>query len=110
MTGPVGMQSMNVGLEEASQLAAFFSAVLHRRQSQQRLVQYGQERLAQWRQLLGVAGGLRASDGTDPWVAPKAPLLLPCLPASGSELERLARQLGLQPAWNGATILTTGMA
>lgn len=95
MTGPAGMQSMNVGLREGRELAAALAGVLRDDQPAEKLDDYGRGRRAEWRSLLGVKGGLQASAEADPWVAGVADRLLPCLPASGEELVRLAGKLGL---------------
>ena len=93
-TGPAGMQSMNVGLSEAKQLADIMTGILRHGQEDGLLEQYNGERLAQWRQLLGLEGGLRPGPDTDPWIAQHFDQLLPCLPASGYDLQRLAQQVG----------------
>jgi hypothetical protein len=59
------------------------------------LENYNQECLSQWRQLLGLTGGLRARAGTDSWVRARLKRILSCLPASGKELSQMAEQLGL---------------
>ena len=95
ITGPVGMQSMNVGFLEGEQLADILAGILREGHSTTRLSEYNRTRLAEWKQLLAVEGGLAASEATDPWVAKRAERLLGCLPASGNELTALAAQLGL---------------
>ena len=47
---------------------------------------------------LGLTGGLKSDGQTDPWIRQHASRLLPCLPATGPELGRLAQQLGLRLA------------
>lgn len=93
MTGPVGMQSMNVGFREAHALAGILAGNLGDGATAERLETYNQERLAEWRQLLGLASRPSAGPGTDPWIAGRADRLLSCLPASGPELTQLAQQL-----------------
>jgi 2-polyprenyl-6-methoxyphenol hydroxylase-like FAD-dependent oxidoreductase len=93
-TAPAGMQSMNVGLSEADQLADLMAGVLEDGQDLARLEAYNRERSAQWRQLLGLEGSLRPGRDTDPWIAEHFDRLLPCLPASGYDLQRLAQQVG----------------
>jgi hypothetical protein len=41
-------------------------------------------------------GGLRPQAQATDWVSKHASRLLPCLPASGKELDALARQIGLE--------------
>jgi 2-polyprenyl-6-methoxyphenol hydroxylase-like FAD-dependent oxidoreductase len=94
MTGPVGMQSMNVGLREAHELAHLFEGVLGGGVPLERLENYNRQRTDQWRHLLGLTGGLQTTDALDPWLGDHREQLLPCLPASGADLTALARQLG----------------
>jgi 2-polyprenyl-6-methoxyphenol hydroxylase-like FAD-dependent oxidoreductase len=96
-TGPAGMQSMNVGLGEAWQLAEIMASILRDGQSPAQFQEYNCERLAQWRQLLGLEGGLHPGPDTDPWIAQNFDRLLSCLPASGDDLERLTQQVGAVP-------------
>jgi len=96
MTGPAGSQSMNVGLREAADLTAIIAGVLRDGQPGDGLREYNQQRLAEWQQLLGLAGGLKPTDRADPWLRQSAERLLPCLPASGSELANLVQPLGLR--------------
>lgn len=96
MTGPAGIQSMNVGMREVGDLAERIANILHKRAPLTTLDEYGASRSAEWRQLLGLAGGLRAGAGTTPWIAARRHRLPPCIPASGADYERLAAQLGLQ--------------
>jgi 2-polyprenyl-6-methoxyphenol hydroxylase-like FAD-dependent oxidoreductase len=96
LTGPVGMQSMNIGLREAHELVDLMTGVLRENASDEQLREYGRQRLAQWRFLLGLEGGLTAEDVTDPWVRQVSERLLPCFPASASELAALAQQLSLK--------------
>jgi 2-polyprenyl-6-methoxyphenol hydroxylase-like FAD-dependent oxidoreductase len=95
LTGPVGVQSMNVGLREANDLAGILARVLREGGSVEPLQAYHRQRQAEWRCLLGQAGGLTSEDQTDPWVRDCSARLLPCIPASGTDLARMAEQLGL---------------
>jgi len=94
MTGPAGIQSMNVGIREGCELAHLIVGAL-RNGKQEELEAFNASRLAEWRFLLGKDPGLQAKAGTDPWIAARAARLLPCLPASGADLRTLAKQLGL---------------
>lgn len=104
MTGPVGIQSMNVGLREAHDLAQTIAHILQESRSMEHLDVYNHQRLAEWRSLLGLADGLKAGPQADPWVRKHADRLLSCLPASGDDLARLAEQLGLETEAVSATI------
>ncbi len=95
MTGPVGIQSMNVGLREAHDLAKTLTDILHHGRSMDNLEHYNNRRQAEWCYLLGLEGGLKPGPMTDPWVREHAHRLLPCIPASGETLNELAHQLDL---------------
>lgn len=97
LTGPAGMQSMNVGLREAKQLAEMMAAVLRHGEPVTQLQDYGAQRLAEWRWLLGVERPWTADDQADPWISGRADRLISCLPASGAELVAAAKQLQLEP-------------
>ena len=94
-TGPVGVQSMNVGLAEAAALAGAIRRVLRERAPLSVLEACDREWQGEWRRLLGLAGGLKPGKETSPWVKERCGRILPCLPASHEELPRLAGQLGL---------------
>ncbi|MHB8971968.1 MAG: FAD-dependent oxidoreductase [Pirellulaceae bacterium] len=95
LTGPAGMQSMNIGLREATQLADILANMLRGRGSVGQLADYERERVSEWQFLLGQKGGLTSDAHTDPWIAQCSPRLLSCLPASGADLAALGRQIGL---------------
>ncbi|HJQ97654.1 MAG TPA: FAD-dependent monooxygenase [Candidatus Polarisedimenticolaceae bacterium] len=95
LTGPVGMQSMNGGLREASQLATTIAKILRGQEAMTALPEMASRTLAEWRFLQGKAGGLRTTSGTPPFVRAHAERLLPCLPAIGDDLDTLADRLGL---------------
>lgn len=95
MTGPVGMQSMNVGLREAYELAAGMAALLQGQDSPERLQEYDRRGMAEWRFLLGLEGGLEPQREADPWIGQHRARLLSCIPASGPDLAHLAQQLRL---------------
>jgi 2-polyprenyl-6-methoxyphenol hydroxylase-like FAD-dependent oxidoreductase len=98
MTGPVGGQSMNVGLREAAQLAEILAGNLRGSSSRDALAAYGSQRLNEWQQLLGVGGPHLATVGdVSPWIADRLERIVPCVPASGVHLAALVRQLGLEP-------------
>lgn len=94
-TGPVGVQSMNVGLAEAASLAAALRRVLREKAPLKLLETCDREWQAQWRRLLGVTGGLKPRNETSSWVRERRVRLLSCLPASNEDLAPLAGQLRL---------------
>lgn len=97
VTGPVGMQSMNVGLREAGELAGIVTAILKQGESPTRLEEYNRGRLQEWNGLLNLQDNFRPGDTASPWVRQFADQILSCLPASGADLAALAGQLGLRP-------------
>jgi 3-(3-hydroxy-phenyl)propionate hydroxylase len=99
MTGPAGMQSMNVGLREAEDLTTIIAGQARNGPSTEPLEAYSDRWLHRWRFLMGLEGGLKPREKTDPWIAHNAARLLPCLPASGDDLADLAGQLKLDVDW-----------
>ena len=93
-TGPVGVQSMNVGMAEAATLAGVLRKVLREKAPLSALETCGAEWQGEWRRLLGLTGGLKPRSETSPWARERAGRILSCLPASHEELGRLAGQLG----------------
>jgi 2-polyprenyl-6-methoxyphenol hydroxylase-like FAD-dependent oxidoreductase len=96
LTGPAGIQSMNVGLREARDLAARLAQAARGTGGGGSLLDYDHDRRHEWRRLLGLAGSLDAEPSASPEIARHAGRLLPCLPASGGALASLARALGLR--------------
>jgi len=76
-------------------LAAKLKLILREKGSLDLLETYGLERRIEWEQLLGLNGGPKAGAATGAWVREHAGELSPCIPASGTELALLLRQLGL---------------
>ena len=95
-TGPIGMQSMNMGFREGADLAARLARILHDKAPADLLETYSREHHLEWEQLLGWKGAPRANDATDEWIRQHAARILPCIPASGGELTLLLHQLGLE--------------
>jgi len=92
-TGPVGVQSLNLGFREAETLAGLVQKIVRENAPLQSLAAYGARYQAEWRRLLGLSGGLSSAAATDPWVRQRSARLLPCLPATGEDVAPLARQL-----------------
>jgi 2-polyprenyl-6-methoxyphenol hydroxylase-like FAD-dependent oxidoreductase len=95
-TGPVGMQSMNVGFREGADLATKLARILHEGSSPDLLGAYHQEHRTEWERLLGLRGRFTAGAGTDAWVRERRADLPACIPASGLELNLLLHQLGIE--------------
>jgi 2-polyprenyl-6-methoxyphenol hydroxylase-like FAD-dependent oxidoreductase len=96
-TGPVGVQSMNVGLSEAAELSAIIAG--SSTSSAERVAEHFASRSRQWRRLLGVgAPGLFATESAQAWTREHASRLTACIPASGQDFEDLVAQVGLEPS------------
>ena len=93
---PAGIQSMNLGLLEANELAHTFARLLSGEGSSSELTDYNDRWTEVWRRVHGLEGGLRPTAQTDPWIKDRADRLLACLPAHGQALAQLAEQLGLE--------------
>ncbi|MGD0261107.1 MAG: FAD-dependent monooxygenase [Verrucomicrobiota bacterium] len=94
-TGPVGVQSMNVGMSEAATLADALRRILRDKAPLSLLETCNRQWQDEWRRLLGLTGGLKPRNETSPWVAERRARILSCLPASHEDLARLAGQLRL---------------
>lgn len=94
VTGPVGVQSLNGGVQEGHTLASRLARVIHGEPAEL-LAAHGAERLRAWRRMMGQTGGLLADAKTDPWIAEHRDRLLAVLPGVGDDLAPLAAQIGL---------------
>ena len=94
-TGPIGMQSLNVGLRESADLAARVKQILCEKASEDLLQAYNIDRQADWQRLLGLKGGPKATAKANLWIKQHCAKIPECLPASGEELTVLLNQLGL---------------
>jgi 2-polyprenyl-6-methoxyphenol hydroxylase-like FAD-dependent oxidoreductase len=95
LAAPLAVQSMNVGLAEAADLAATLGRVIQGRAEESELCGYGEKWTAVWRQLHGLERPLHASAAASPWIRAHAQRLIECLPAYGEGLAPIAAQLGL---------------
>ena len=96
LTGPAGVQSMNLGLFEGHDLAARIADVVKGGSAPSTLDGYNARWMQIWRELQGLTGGLEPAEGCPDWLRDKAARLLPCLPAYGDGLRALAAQVGLR--------------
>lgn len=96
LTGPVGGQSLNMGLRETSDLSWRLTRILREAAPMSSLDDYSEQYGKQWRQLLGTDGGLAPTSSADPWAQRYCSEILPCIPATGDDLATLVSQLGLQ--------------
>jgi 2-polyprenyl-6-methoxyphenol hydroxylase-like FAD-dependent oxidoreductase len=97
LAGPVGVQSMNVGLREVHDLAQRLESAVKQGQGAAPLEGYDTRWSAEWRKLLNVDGTLRPRDDASPFVKKNGARLLSCLTASGDDLKPLLKQLKLEP-------------
>ncbi|UCE60779.1 MAG: FAD-dependent monooxygenase [Phycisphaerales bacterium] len=95
LTGPIGGQSLNMGLREACDLAVTLSAILRDGAPLDSLDGYSERYSGEWRKLLGLGGGLTPSDQAQTWAKDCRTRILPCIPATGDDLANLAMQIGL---------------
>ena len=82
--------------EVESRLAIALSEAVRNRNDQEALDRYNAARAADWRRLLSLDGDPVASDDADPWTAAHSGRILPCLPASGTDLAGLLSGIGLR--------------
>ena len=94
---PVGVQSMNLGLVEARELAARMAESLRAGGTAAGLQEWATRTQGAWQRLLG-GREVRALPGADPWVRDARTRIAACLPASGDDHETLLRQVGLTAA------------
>jgi 2-polyprenyl-6-methoxyphenol hydroxylase-like FAD-dependent oxidoreductase len=94
-TGPVGVQSMNAGFQEAGQLGEALRQILQENAEEGLLEGYNRDGQVRWRKLLGMTGGLKIGSNASTWVQEHYDRFLPCLPALDEDLEALTGQLNL---------------
>lgn len=94
-TGPAGVQSLNAGFLEAETLCERLRKIIRDNAPLNLPASYEKPWRAEWRRLLGIEGGLSPRHETLPWISQHANRILPCLPACGQDLVRLAAQLKL---------------
>jgi len=94
-TSPVGMQSMNIGLKEATDLADRLRRILRENASTDLLQAYDGERRREWMRMLGLSDALKSDGRAAPWLTAQVNTILRCLPSSGDDLAFLLKRLGL---------------
>ncbi len=95
VTGPAGIQSMNLGLTEARELADLAASVVSGDAAPDALADYGTRHRESWLDLLG-RRRLEAVAGAPDWARQAADRLVPLIPAAGADLEALLGQVGLE--------------
>jgi FAD binding domain len=97
LTGPLGVQSLNVGLDEASELALRMADALRHPARAGFGVDYDAKRTLQWRELLGIEERASLGARSPDWARRHLHRLVACLPASEGDLDELLEQLRLSP-------------
>lgn len=95
LTSPLGVQSLNVGMDEADELAKRMALALSAPDQPHFGPPYEALRLRQWHELLGLAERAAWSERSPSWARRSLHRLLPCLPASEADLDDLLDQLRL---------------
>jgi 2-polyprenyl-6-methoxyphenol hydroxylase-like FAD-dependent oxidoreductase len=95
LTGPVGIMSMNVGFREGSELAALIAGSISGKDDPAAFEKWGKRCHAEWERLIDPGAAASVAQGASEWIRATAPRMLECLPASGSDLDVLAKQLGV---------------
>ena len=91
-------QGLNQGIREAHDIAVTINQVLGEPSTAALLDELAVTSRAAALRLASIADTYAPSAATDPWIASHYPKIVPHIPASGGELERIARELGLQIA------------
>ena len=95
LAGPIGVQSMNVGIQEAAQLVDGIVDVLQKNAGLDSLATYDRQRREHWKTYFDLPARVRANDEADPWIKEHGEQIVACVPASGAQLESILAQLGL---------------
>jgi 2-polyprenyl-6-methoxyphenol hydroxylase-like FAD-dependent oxidoreductase len=95
LTGPLGVQSLNIGLDEASELALRIGEELRHPSQAGFGKYYNARRTLQWHELLGITERASLSARSPGWAWRNLRRVLSCLPASGGDLDDLLDQLRL---------------
>jgi len=99
LAAPVGMQSMNIGMLESHELGLTLSRILSGHEtSEEALNAYNEDRLDEWRSLLGLSTQLVPAAGAVGPVSQFPDRVLGCLPCGRDRLASLAGSLNLEVA------------
>jgi 2-polyprenyl-6-methoxyphenol hydroxylase-like FAD-dependent oxidoreductase len=97
VTGPLGGQSINVGMHEADELARHLASALQT--SEANLGRdYGEQRRIEWSRLFGLQPSQPDVSKSPAWVRQHVRSLIPSLPAAGDDLDDLLEQLKISTA------------
>lgn len=97
LTAPLGVHSLNVGIDEAYELGQLMAQDLRTPGAIYFSVDYEARRLRQWRELLGLEEQSALNARSPEWARRHLHALYPSLPASGADLDELLAQLRLTP-------------
>lgn len=95
-TGPLGGQSLNVGIHEGVDLAHRIAEHQDRPAASPVGLGYGQQRRLEWQRLLGSGTNKADLTRSEEWLRRHFDALLPALPAAGDDLDDLLDQLGVE--------------
>lgn len=95
--GPLGAQSINVGMHEADDLARRISQNLTDRRGPLGSG-YAEQRQIEWHRLFGMSPSVPSLARAPAWVGEHIGQLLPSLPASGDDLDDVLEQLRVRTA------------
>jgi 2-polyprenyl-6-methoxyphenol hydroxylase-like FAD-dependent oxidoreductase len=96
MGEPVGVHSLNNGLTAAREITDGLARIRRKGGVSQLLEDFAEDGLSRWRRFYDLERTVVAQAGADDWIADNRARIVPCLPASGTELETLIRQIGLE--------------
>lgn len=97
-TGPLGGQSLNVGIHEAHDLAGRMAERVGHTGSSPLGVGYTHQRLLEWQVLFGLGPSAPIAPRARDWVKRNLGILLQALPAAGDDLDELLDQLHVRAA------------
>lgn len=97
-TGPLGAQSVNVGVREADDLALHVAQALQESEPGRFGANYCEQRRIEWGRLFGLGSSKPDTTRAPDWVQRHIRSLLPSLPASGDDLDDLLEQLRVRTA------------
>jgi 2-polyprenyl-6-methoxyphenol hydroxylase-like FAD-dependent oxidoreductase len=92
MALPMGIQSMNFGFREAEKLSSAIHGILRKGSPLTDLVEKQTANRMEWLKLLQAAEDVAQNLEVDGWVRKNAAAIVPCIPASGEDLEQLLKQ------------------
>ena len=90
-TSPIGVQSLNVGLREAEELAPVLKSRFCGESSAMECARWNESWRKEWLQLLGLRN--LASANANEWVQRRLLKIPPCLPAAGRQLTEMLGQI-----------------